>query len=385
MNFYQEEIFDDLETPVLDDWVNMPSYKNVDEPEPEITALIKFRNKTDFDTFNELLRKYVFETNKVFDGKQEIAKKQAWFPLKEKSSKYHIVSNNPKNPRYPVYIVSKGRYINNPTSATLKRMNVPFYMIVEQQEYQQYCDLVGSEKVLVLPQVYKTEYDNFWKDNDPRTGPGPARNFAWQHSIDNGHDWHWVMDDNIESFERFNNNMKISCSDGTYFYACEDFVLRYSNIAIAGLNYSNFIHSNESKPPFTLNTRIYSCLLIKNDITYRWRGRYNEDTDLSLRVLKDGLCTVQFNGFLQGKMSTQKIKGGNTKEFYENEGTLNKSKMLEDMHPDVAKVTWKFNRWHHHVDYKPFRKNRLIKIKHYENQNIVNNYGMEIHEQTTSK
>ena len=97
MNFYQEEIFDDLETPVLDDWVNMPSYKNVDEPEPEITALIKFRNKTDFDTFNELLRKYVFETNKVFDGKQEIAKKQAWFPLKEKSSKYHIVSNIEKN------------------------------------------------------------------------------------------------------------------------------------------------------------------------------------------------------------------------------------------------------------------------------------------------
>jgi hypothetical protein len=80
-------------------------------------------------------------------------------------------------------------------------------------------------------------------------------------------------------------------------------------------------------------------------------------------------------------MSTQKIKGGNTKEFYENEGTLNKSKMLEDMHPDVARVVWKFNRWHHHVDYKPFRKNRLIKIKHYENQNVVNNYGMEIHEQ----
>jgi hypothetical protein len=178
--------------------------------------------------------------------------------------------------------------------------------------------------------------------------------------------------------------MKINCADGTYFYACEDFVLRYSNIAIAGLNYSNFYPSNESRPPFILNTRIYSCLLIKNSIPYRWRGRYNEDTDLSLRALKDGLCTVQFNAFLQGKMSTQKIKGGNTKEFYENEGTLNKSKMLEDMHPDVAKVVWRFNRWHHHVNYKPFKNNRLKKITNYENEKKINNYGMEIYEQDSS-
>jgi hypothetical protein len=92
---------------------------------------------------------------------------------------------------------------------------------------------------------------------------------------------------------------------------------------------------------------------------YRWRGRYNEDTDLSLRVLKAGYCTIQFNAFLCGKVTTQRMKGGNTKEFYAQEGTLNKSKMLEDMHPDVAKVVWRFNRWHHHVDYSPFKRNRL--------------------------
>jgi len=383
-NFYQVEIFDDLENPIADDWINMPEYKNVSQPEPEITATFKFRNKTDFETFNELLKKYVYHTNKVFDGEQEITKKQAWYPLKEKSSKYHYVSSKPINPRFPVYIVSKGRFIKNPTSASLNRMKVPFYMIVEQQEYEQYCELVGKEKVLILPEKYKIEYDVFWKDEDTRTGAGPARNFAWQHSMENGFEWHWVMDDNIESFERFNNNMKISCADGTYFYACEDFVLRYFNIAIAGLNYSNFYPANESRPPFILNTRIYSCLLIRNNIPYRWRGRYNEDTDLSLRALKDGLCTVQFNAFLQGKMSTQKIKGGNTKEFYENEGTLNKSKMLEDMHPDVTKVVWKFNRWHHHVNYKPFKKNRLKKITNYENEKKINNYGMEIYEQDTS-
>lgn len=379
-----KDLFEDHSLPTVaiksayDEWIDMPEYSNINEPEPEITATFKFRNLKDYEDFKEKVKQYIYNNEKVFDGQQSKDKKQAWYPLKEKSSKYRYRVKKPINPRFPVYIVSKGRYKKNPTSETLIEMNVPFYMIVEEQEYKEYCELVGAEKILILPQKYKDKYDTFWKDDDPRTGPGPARNFAWEHSIKNGFEWHWVMDDNIESFERFNKNMKVNCSDGTYFYACEDFVLRYTNIAIAGLNYANFYPSNESRPPFLINTRIYSCLLIRNDIPYRWRGRYNEDTDLSLRVLKDGYCTVQFNALLQGKMSTQKIKGGNTKEFYESEGTMNKSKMLEDMHPDVAQVVWKFNRWHHKVDYRPFKKNKLILKDGIMIPNRINNYGMEL-------
>ena len=62
--------------------------------------------------------------------------------------------------------------------------------------------------------------------------------------------------------------------------------------------------------PFTLNTRIYSCNLIKNSVRFRWRGRYNEDTDLSLRMLKAGLCTDLFNAFLQDKETTLTMRGG---------------------------------------------------------------------------
>ena len=69
-------------------------------------------------------------------------------------------------------------------------------------------------------------------------------------------------------------------------------------------------------PPYYPNTRIYSCMLIKNDIPYRWRGRYNEDTDLSIRVLKDGWCTILFNAFLADKSQTMTMKGGNTEDLY---------------------------------------------------------------------
>ena len=55
---------------------------------------------------------------------------------------------------------------------------------------------------------YYDNYDMFWNDNNKITGAGAARNFAWDHSIKNGHDWHWVMDDNIRHFYRLNRNKR---------------------------------------------------------------------------------------------------------------------------------------------------------------------------------
>jgi hypothetical protein len=255
-------------------------------------------------------------------------------------------------------------------------MGVDYNIVVEESEAEEYRKVVKG-RVLVLPQSYKDNFDKFWNDEDPRTGSGPARNFAWEHSISEGHAWHWVLDDNIESIQRFNNNMKIKCANGKPFYIMEDYVLRFENIAFAGPCYSIFCPQNERRPPLRWNTRIYSCILIRNDIPYRWRGRYNEDTDLSLRVMKDGWCTLEFNCFLQEKRATQTVGGGNTKELYA-EGTLNKSKMLVEMHPDVARLTQKFNRWHHHVDYTPFKKNVPTLKQGVVVDGSVNNFGMKL-------
>tara|TARA_B100001245_G_C22710497_1_gene345744 strand:- start:199 stop:708 length:510 start_codon:yes stop_codon:yes gene_type:complete len=158
----------------------------------------------------------------------------------------------------------------------------------------------------------------------------------------------------------------------------EDFVTRYDNIALSAPNYYSFAKADSKLPPFVLNTRIYSCLFIRNDIPYRWRGRYNEDTDLSLRVLKDGWVTLQFNAFLQGKVTTQRMNGGNHEQFYSKDGTYLKSKMLKDMHSDVTKVVWKFNRHHHHVDYSGFKKNKLRIKKDIVIEKGNNEYGMKL-------
>lgn len=282
------------------------------------------------------------------------------------------------NPKYPIYIVSKGRWDRRLTMRSLDRLNIPYRVVVEESEYDNYAQNVPENRLLVLPWSYKENYelcDDFGLTKG--TGPGPARNFCWDHSIQEGHERHWVMDDNIGGFSRYNRNFEIKLSSGTMFRALEDFVDRYENIAIAGPQYDFFVVTRWKWPAYAVNTRVYSCMLIKNDIPYRWRGRYNEDTDICLRVLKDGWVTVQFNCLVQEKARTQTIKGGNTAEFYEKEGTLNKSKMLVDLHPDVAKLKYRYDRWHHTVNYMPFKWNQMKRKEGIEIKDGVNEYGMQ--------
>lgn len=274
------------------------------------------------------------------------------------------------NPIAPIYVVTKGRWRSRLTSKRLTQLRVPHHLVVEEQERDAYARVAGPlATILVLDRAYQRDYDtcdDLGLTKGP--GPGPARNFAWDHALSLGASWHWVMDDNIMGFYRLNYNLKTPVADGTILRAMEVFVERYENVAMAGPNYFMFAPRKARIPPFVPNTRIYSCNLIRNDVPYRWRGRYNEDTDLSLRMLKDGWVTVQFNAFLQDKLTTQHLAGGNTAEFYAREGTLPKSEMLQRLHPDVARVVWRFGRWHHYVDYTPFR------------QSLVRRPGVEIPE-----
>ena len=92
---------------------------------------------------------------------------------------------------------------------------------------------------------------------------------------------------------------------------------------------------------------------------YRWRGKYNEDTDLSLRVLKDGWVTILFNSMLCNKVPTLRMKGGNMDELYQGDGRLKMAESLRDQHPDCATIIRKWGRWQHQVDYRPFKRNKL--------------------------
>jgi len=277
------------------------------------------------------------------------------------------------NPKYPVYIISKGRWESRLTSKALERMKVPYHIVIEPQEYDQYASVIDKNKILTLP------FSNLGQ------GSIPARNWVWEHSISIKAKKHWILDDNIYDFYRLNRNKRNIVQTGTIFKCCEDFTDRYENVKISGMNYRFFVVATEPYPPYYVNTRVYSCILIDNSVKHRWRGRYNEDTDLCLRVLKDNYCTILFNAFLIEKAATMRLKGGNTDELYKGDGRLKMAKSLRDQHPDLCTVTWKFNRWQHHVNYDVFKKNKLIRKPNLKIKKGVNNYGMilkEINENT---
>lgn len=243
-------------------------------------------------------------------------------------------------------------------------MQTSYLIVIEPQEYDNYAAVIDPSKILVLP------FSNLGQ------GSIPARNFIWEHAITSGAEKHWILDDNIEAFNRLNRNKKPEVETGAMFKAAEDFVNRYENVALAGFNYYSFCKSTDAVPPYYLNTRIYSCILIRNDIPYRWRGRYNEDTDLSIRVLKDGWCTILFNAFLAGKVTTMRMNGGNSDELYADDGRKKMAEALVEQHPDIVRVAWKFNRWQHHVDYRPFKNNQLIRKQGVMIPEGNNEYGM---------
>ena len=253
------------------------------------------------------------------------------------------------NPKYPIYIPSKGRADRPLTALRLRDMGVPFRVVVEPQEHESYARALGEPCLLTLP------------FSDLGQGSIPARNWIWDHAIAGGHEKHWIIDDNIVRFYRLNFNRRIPVSSGTIFACAEEFTDRYENVAFSGLNNIAFAPDRDPRlAPFTLNTRIYSMTLIRNDLPYRWRGRYNEDTDICLRALKDGWVLIQFNAFLGDKVTTMTMSGGNTDTVYaEDQHRRAFAESLVDQHPDVASIVWKFGRWHHQVDYSPFRKNRL--------------------------
>ena len=312
-------------------------------------AQINFFFNTDYD--NKKLEE-------LLEQQFTIKTKSIWFPKAEISSdvRKRIIGAR-GNPQFPIYIISKGRSKTCVTADHLIKMDVPFRIVIEKSEWNDYAEVYGEDRLLELDMSFRESFDTYIKDFDDSKskGSGPARNFVWWHAKNVVKaKWHWIMDDNIMGFTYYHYEQRVKAVDGSLFAAAEDFVSRYDNIGISGLNYHMFAVPGSKDRPYVANTKIYSCLLINNDNPVRWAGRYNEDVDICIRTLKEGYSTIQFDAFLAKKMATQTMAGGNTDAFYAEEGTLPKSNMLMHNHPDITSVMWRFQRWHHQTNYDIF-------------------------------
>ena len=300
--------------------------------------------------------------------------------------------------RYPIYIISKGRPDSRLTVKSLDAMGAMYRVVIEESEYDDYAAVINPNKLLVLPEGFRENPK--WARRCENTGllggSIPVRNWVWEHSIAEGHKRHWILDDNIWHFYRAHNNRKTKVLTPTPFRVCEDFTDRYTDVKMSGMNYASLCPAIYKRPPYYHNTRVYSCILLANDVYENgelyWRGKYNEDTDLSLRLMKAGYHTYLFNAFVCGKVATLTMKGGNTKEVYglDQAGTKHAragsdfdhrrafAESLHAQHPGEVRITQKFGRWHHHIDYRVFQNKKPTKKPGLNIPKGGNNYGMKL-------
>jgi len=233
--------------------------------------------------------------------------------------------------RYPIYIPTKGRAEHCLTANFLTKDGVPFWLVVEEQEAEEYGKRYGMDKLLILP----------FRDQ----GLVAARNWIKDHATAAGVKRHWQLDDNLHHAMRIYKGKRTYVDSNIAFTVLEDFVDRYENVAIAGLAYEMFVPEH-TPVPFYLNVHVYSCTLLLNSIPYRWRQRYNDDTDICLQVLAGGWCTVLLNAFMVHKARTMSLKGGNT-PIYQGDGRLTMAKSLERIWPYVVTTRRRFRRPQH--------------------------------------
>ena len=84
----QQNLFPDLENEWEKEWKDMPEYNNINEPDAKITATFKFKTEQDYIDFLSLIKKHLYNGQKVFDGMQSKTKKQTWYPLKIKAKNF---------------------------------------------------------------------------------------------------------------------------------------------------------------------------------------------------------------------------------------------------------------------------------------------------------
>lgn len=229
---------------------------------------------------------------------------------------------------YPIFIISKGRYISkNTTAEKFEEAKKSYFVIVEPNEYQDYLDNKG-------------EYANILTLPENNQGVAYARNHCFKIALEMGSQYFWQLDDNIKAFRTRIGNKNIKISPVHNMGIIEKEVLRYRNIGGACMMHSVFAWA--SAEDIKINKMIYCCMLLNTDVKARFIKGTAEDVDFSVQILKEGWCSLLFAKQLIDKPQSGSQKGGCNGKDYSGDGRKKRNIMLvKDHYPWFSEYTHK--------------------------------------------
>jgi len=201
--------------------------------------------------------------------------------------------------KFPIYIPSKGRAERSRTVEELEKGNcTDYFIVVEPQDYEAYSEAHHEKNLLCLDK------------NDE--GIYYVRNFILQHALNNGYEYVWQVDDDLQ-FARHSKNSKpilkpIHPTEA--FIEIEQVVEKFSNIGVAGVRDSTYAWSQPER--ISINKQASGCWLIKTDTGCKFRKDIIEDTDFNMQILVAGYCTLNFNRLVYVNPPTGTVEGGNS-------------------------------------------------------------------------
>jgi hypothetical protein len=209
------------------------------------------------------------------------------------------------NIKYKINILSLGRY-NDKTGKTHKllcKMKIKHYLFCEDFEYIEYknwingdyCNLINSGKDYHLLEE----------------GGQHIRNYIMDYWRERGENFIWMLDDNIEFYQRLYYGNKIKIYSKEIFTSMEHYIKHYQNIGLCSHNLSSEMNSGGVRKCLYINMKHFSSLLINLKTNIRFRFKYNEDHIFSIDNLVKGFQTICFNHVLYNKKTSGTESGGN--------------------------------------------------------------------------
>jgi len=302
------------------------------------------------------------QLGKLFGKKLTDKSTYLHFPTKKANtnSKKIWQSSNEYEPEYPVFIISKGRYARDlsKTGNWLESIGFnDFKVVVEQQEYEQYAERFGEDRVMIIPQYY-------FEDLNIEFSVRP-RKYVFDFCNETGIKKHWCLDDNFDGFSLWNLHTCLELKSLVGMVYLEQLSNTYDKMGLLGFIERKFIPASSlhQRELNQFNTRVFSCILIDNEMLtangINWRNKYNEDLDLNLQCLTKGICTFRCNQVQINKPTTLSMKGGNTTDCHVNGGIEKRVDYIIEMFPKQCSKSYKKNKTlgcHFIVDYKAFNQ-----------------------------